>query len=122
MTVSAEILEAAVDALRARRPDMPALDQRARSRLAEVLDDPSGQSWMEPAGLLDGDSCGYPVEGGYYDVRSDLGANPATADPEVREAVLAQLVQEWADDYVLTGRARLDRSWLTHLDAGSRTT
>lgn len=117
MSVTPEVLESASDALLARRPGAPALDDRARARLAEVLADPSGESWMEPAGLLDGDSCGYPVEGGYYDVKSDLGAGPATADPAVRDAVLARLRQDWADDYVLTGRARLDRSWQGYVEA-----
>ena len=97
-----------------RHPEVPgALDDRARSRLAEVVADPDGQAWMEHAGLLDGDSCGYPVTGGYYDVKSDLAA--ATADSAVAEQVLAGMRQEWADDYVLTGRARLDRSWREHL-------
>ena len=66
---------------------------------------------MDPAGLLDGDSCGYPVTGGYYDVKSDLGSLPRRERPAVRDRVMARLVQEWADDYVLTGRARLDRPW-----------
>jgi hypothetical protein len=117
MTVTPETMDSAVDALRARRPGSPALDDRARARLAEVLADPSGESWMEPAGLLDGDSCGYPVEGGFYDVKGDLGAAPATADPAVRDSVLARLRQDWADDYVLTGRARLDRAWQGYLEA-----
>jgi hypothetical protein len=50
-------------------------------------------------------------------VKSDLGSTPATADEAVRERVLARMVQDWADDYVLTGRARLDRPWRAHLNA-----
>jgi len=120
MAVTSETLDSAADALQVRRPGSPPLDDRARARLAEVLADPSGESWMEPAGLLDGDSCGYPVEGGYYDVKSDLGAAPATADPAVRDRVLAHLRQDWADDYVLTGRARLDRPWQGYVEATGR--
>lgn len=109
-------LDAAVAALLARHPEVTGrIDDRARARLAEVLADPAGESWMDPAGLLDGDSCGYPVTGGYYDVTSDLGSLPAASDPVVRSAVMARLVQEWADDYVLTGRARLDRPWQTYV-------
>ncbi len=111
-----ESLDRAVAELLARHPEASAgLDDRARSRLAEVLADPSGQSWMDPAGLLDGDSCGYPVTGGFYDVKSDLGSLPAASDPLVREQVMARLVQEWSDDYVLTGRARLDRPWQSYV-------
>ena len=109
-------LDAAVAALLARHPEVAGgIDDRARARLAEVLADPAGESWMDPAGLLDGDSCGYPVTGGYYDVKSDLGSLPAASDPAVRAAVMARLVQEWADDYVLTGRARLDRPWQSYV-------
>lgn len=112
-------LEAEASVLLARHPEVTGgLDERARARLAEVLADPTGESWMDPAGLLDGDSCGYPVTGGFYDVKSDLGSLPAASDPAVRDAVMAQLVREWADDYVLTGRARLDRPWQSYL-AGS---
>jgi hypothetical protein len=104
----------ALAALLQRHPEVPGtLDDRARARLAEVLADPDGQGWMENAGLLDGDSCGYPVTGGYYDVKSDLAA--ATADPAAQDRVLADLRRDWADDYVLTGRARLDRSWREHV-------
>jgi len=111
-----ESLDAAVAALLARHPEVTGvIDDRARARLAEVLADPSGESWMDPAGLLDGDSCGYPVTGGFYDVKSDLGSLPAASAPEVREAVMARLVKEWADDYVLTGRARLDRPWQSYV-------
>lgn len=118
MTESAESLDDEVDALLTRNPGLAvALDDRARARMAEVVADPAGESWMEPAGLLDIDSCGYPVTGGYYDVRADLGALPSLAErPELRDAILARLVQEWADDYVLTGRARLDRPWQQHAD------
>ena len=60
--MSGESLDAAASALLARHPEATGgLDDRARARLAEVLADPSGESWMDPAGLLDGDSCGYPV-------------------------------------------------------------
>lgn len=100
-------LAAATAALGARNPGSAPLDERARARLAEVLADPAGTTWMESAGLLDGDSCGYPVTGGYYDTKDELAV--ATADPQVQEQALAGLVQAWADDYVLTGRARLDR-------------
>jgi hypothetical protein len=107
--MSDEALTAAIAALRTRHPEVAALDERARVRLAEVLGDAAGTSWMESAGLLDGDSCGYPVEGGLYDVTSDLAA--AELDEPARSAVLQRLRQLWADDYVLTGRARLDRPW-----------
>jgi hypothetical protein len=109
-------LEPAVSALLTRHPEVTGeLDERARARLAEVLADPTGESWMDPAGLLDGDSCGYPVTGGFYDVKSDLGSLPAASDAGVRDAVMSRLVQEWADDYVLTGRARLDRPWQSYV-------
>jgi hypothetical protein len=112
-----ETVDRAAAELLARHPDLTGgLDDRALSRLAEVLADPAGQSWMDPAGLLDGDSCGYPVTGGFYDVKSDLGTLPAASDPDVREAVMARLVREWADDYVLTGRARLDRPWQSYVE------
>jgi hypothetical protein len=111
-----ESLDTATSALLARHPEVTGgLDDRARARLAEVLADPSGEAWMDPAGLLDGDSCGYPVTGGFYDVKSDLGSLPAASDPVVRDRVMAQLLQEWADDYVLTGRARLDRPWQSYV-------
>lgn len=109
MPVTPEALESALAALLARRPGS-AVDDRARTRLSEVLADPDGQAWMESAGLLDGDSCGYPVEGGYYDTKSELAAAPGT-DETTRADALRHLAQAWADDYVLTGRARLDRSW-----------
>ena len=32
---------------------------------------------------------------------------------------MARLVQEWADDYVLTGRARLDRPWHSYVGGPS---
>jgi hypothetical protein len=116
--MSDDPLAAAVEALVGRHPDAAGrLDRRARARLAEVLADPDGESWMEPAGLLDGDSCGYPVTGGFYDVKSDLGSLPAASDAAVRDRVMARLVQEWADDYVLTGRARLDRTWQSYVGA-----
>jgi len=111
-----ESLEAAASALLARNPEVAGrLDDRALARLEEVVADPVGESWMDPAGLLDGDSCGYSVTGGFYDVTSDLASLPAASDPAVREQVMARLVQEWADDYVLTGRARLDRPWQTYV-------
>ena len=114
--MAGESLDAAASALLGRHPEVTGgLDDRARARLAEVLADPSGESWMDPAGLLDGDSCGYPVTGGFYDVKSDLGSLPAASDPAVQERVMAQLVQEWSDDYVLTGRARLDRPWQSYV-------
>jgi hypothetical protein len=114
--MSGESLDAASSAMLARHPEVTGgLDDRARARLAEVLADPSGESWMDPAGLLDGDSCGYPVTGGFYDVKSDLGSLPAAGDPAVQERVMARLVQEWSDDYVLTGRARLDRPWQSYV-------
>lgn len=107
-------LDHALEALLQRRPDAT-LDARARSRLAEVLADPEGETWMESAGLLDGDSCGYPVEGGYWDVKGDLDAAP-DLDEATRARVLSALVQEWADDYVAGGRANLDRKWRSYLD------
>ena len=111
-----ESLDTAASALLARHPEVTGgLDERARARLAEVLADPAGASWMDPAGLLDGDSCGYPVTGGFYDVKSDLGSLPSAGDPAVRDRVMARLVQEWSDDYVLTGRARLDRPWQSYV-------
>ncbi len=113
-----ELLDSAASELLARHPEVAGgLDDRARARLAEVLADPAGESWMDPAGLLDGDSCGYPVTGGFYDVKSDLGSLPAASDPAVRDEVMARLVREWADDYVLTGRARLDRPWQSYVGA-----
>ncbi|MDH4017575.1 MAG: hypothetical protein OEV20_09555 [Actinomycetota bacterium] len=116
-SVPDDTVEAAAAALAARHPDVGgALDDRARARLAAVLADPAGESWMDAAGLLDGDSCGYPVTGGLYDVKSDLGALPAAAaDPGLREQVIARLMQEWSDDFVLTGRARLDRPWQSYV-------
>ena len=114
--MAGESLDAAASALLGRHPEVAGgLDDRARVRLAEVLADPSGESWMDPAGLLDGDSCGYPVTGGFYDVKSDLASLPAASDPAVRDRVMARLVQEWSDDYVLTGRARLDRPWQSYV-------
>jgi hypothetical protein len=113
--VSDDSLDSAVAALLARHPEVSGLDDRARSRLTEVLADPEGESWMDPAGLLDGDSCGYPVTGGLYDVKSDLGSLPAASDPAVRAQVMSRLVTEWSDDYVLTGRARLDRPWQSYV-------
>ncbi len=70
---------------------------------------------MEAAGLLDSDSCGYPVAGGLADVRSDLAALHDALDPGIRGRVMERLQREWADDYVLTGRARLDRPWMTYV-------
>ena len=112
-----DTVDAAAATLVARHPEVGAgLDDRARARLAAVLADPAGESWMDAAGLLDGDSCGYPVTGGLYDVKSDLGALPAAAaNPELRDQVMARLIQEWSDDYVLTGRARLDRPWQSYV-------
>ncbi len=112
-----DIVDAAAAALAVRHPEVGAeLDDRARARLATVLADPAGGSWMDAAGLLDGDSCGYPVTGGLYDVKSDLAALPAAAaDPGLRDQVMARLIQEWSDDYVLTGRARLDRPWQSYV-------
>lgn len=108
----------ALAALARRRPEAAAgLDARALARLKAVVADPGGRAWMEPAGLLGSDSCGYPVAGGYQDVLGDLGALPIVAQrPEVGERVMERLVQEWADDYVLTGEARLDRPWRSYVD------
>lgn len=117
MTVTPQDVDAAVEELRVRRPDV-VVDDRARTRLAEVLADPEGQAWMESAGLLEGDSCGYPVEGGYYDVKADLAA-AADLDEQQRAGVLARAVREWSDDYVLSGRSRLDRSWRSLVDPSS---
>ena len=114
-------LQAAAAALLARHPELTGgLDQRARARLAEVVADPADESWMAAAGLMDGDSCGYPVTGGFYDVKSDLSALPAASDPAVRERVLTRLTEEWADDYVLTGSARLDRPWASYVEQSAQ--
>lgn len=103
--------------LLARHPEVVGgLDDRSRARLAQVVADPVGESWMAAAGLTDVDSCGYPVTGGLYDVRSDLAALPSAADQGVRDSVMQRLTHEWADDYVLTGRARLDRPWPSYVD------
>ena len=108
-------LDRAATDLLARHPEAPApLAGLALDRLAQVVGDPTGQVWMDRAGLLDTDSCGYPVEGGLPDVRSDL----ATAvDPATAERVLGRLQQLWVDDYVLTGRARRDRRWQDLVEA-----
>ncbi len=121
MARSVEEIDDLVAELMRRRPDIPAtLDARARARLAQVADDPQGQGWMEAAGLLATDSCGYPVEGGYYDTRSEIGARPeAAADPDLVDTVMARLIRDWADDYVLTGRARLDRPAGDYLEPGA---
>ncbi len=109
-------LDRAAEQVLARNPDVPSpLDQRALERLAQVVADPSGESWMEAAGLLDTDSCGYPVAGGLFDVRSDLAALSAARDPGSQSKVMDRLLREWADDYVLTGRARLDRPWTMYV-------
>ncbi len=116
MAGDAALPRAAAELL-ARHPELTSgLDEPASARLAEVVADPTGESWMEAAGLMDGDSCGYPVTGGFYDVKSDLSAHPAASDPEVGERVLKRMIQEWADDYVLTGSARLDRPWVTYVE------
>ncbi|MGB8022620.1 MAG: hypothetical protein WCF04_15440 [Candidatus Nanopelagicales bacterium] len=114
---SAAVAEA-LAALARRRPEAAdGLDARAVARLKTVVSDPGGQTWMEAAGLLGSDSCGYPVAGGYQDVRGDLGALPIVAQrPEVGDRVMERLIQEWADDYVLTGEARLDRPWRSYVD------
>ena len=106
-------LASAATAVAERNPGHGPLDERALARLAEVVADPNGTSWMEGAGLLDGDSCGYPMAGGYYDSKDEIAAG--SRDPAVQERVLASLVAAWADDFVLTGRARLDRSWRDYL-------
>ncbi len=73
---------------------------------------PADAPWLDAAGLRDADSCGYPVAGGYMDVRGDLAVMPAVvADPSRIDAVMGRLLQQWADDYVLTGSARLDHPW-----------
>ncbi len=119
MAHSTEELDEFVAALMHRRSDAPlVLDHRARQRLAEVVDDPEGHGWMESAGLMATDSCGYPVEGGFYDRRDQLGSLPeAAADPGFVDAVMARIIRDWADDYVLTGQARLDRPWHDYLEA-----
>lgn len=83
------------------------LDPLARQRLAQVAADPTGEAWLGAAGLLATDSCGYPVEGGYYDVKSELAAAPAGT----AERALQRALRLWAEDYVTTGSARLDRPW-----------
>ena len=121
MTAEDGALEAAAVELLARHPEVTGgLEQRARARLAEVVADPAGESWMAAAGLMDGDSCGYPVTGGFYDVKSDLDALPAASDPAVRDRVLRRLIQEWADDYVLAGSARLDRPWMSYVEQSAQ--
>lgn len=105
-TPTTQELDRAAAALRVRRPDSPALDGAARDRLAEVLADPTGSAWMDRCGLLATDSCGYPVEGGFYDIQGDLRALPqVVADPALGARAIAAVVQAWADEYVLTGRA-----------------
>ncbi|MGV1004644.1 MAG: hypothetical protein ACOYEV_07725 [Candidatus Nanopelagicales bacterium] len=84
------------------------LDERARTRLAQVAADPAGESWMASAGLLATDSCGYPVAGGYYDIKNDLAVSKK--DPAEVAEILEALRTAWAADFVTTGRARLDRS------------
>ena len=116
MSTDPTLDRAAADLL-ARHPEAAGpLAGPARDRLTQVLGDPAGQVWMDRAGLLDTDSCGYPVEGGLPDVRSDLAA---AVDPATAERVLGRLQQLWVDDYVLTGRARRDRRWqdLMEVDA-----
>lgn len=122
MSASDSSMDQHVAGLVARRPEAGAgLDARAMARLAEVVADPGGAGWMEVAGLLATDSCGYPVAGGPADVRGDIRALPEAAeDPELVDRVMGRLVQEWADDYVLTGRARLDRPWRDHLASAGR--
>jgi hypothetical protein len=84
-----------------------------------VVADPTGDAWLREAGLLDVDMCGYPVTGSLHDVRAELASAPGL-DPGARELILARLRQDWADDYVLTGRARLDRHWQAYVpDAGT---
>ncbi len=88
--------------------DRGELDPLARKRLAQVAADPNGEAWLEAAGLLATDSCGYPVEGGYYDVKSELAA---AAEPDRAAQALQRLLRQWAEDYVTSGSARLDRAW-----------
>lgn len=103
---------AELDAYGRRHPDSPALDRFQLTRLATYAADPMGEGWQEQAGLLGTDSCGYPVAGGMFDVRSDMAASPlAVGHPGATELALAALRVSWADDYIQTGSARLDRGW-----------
>lgn len=106
-------IEQARAAFLERHPELSGLDERAEARLREVVVDPGG-GWMDSAGLLDGDSCGYPVEGGYYDVKGELES--MSSDEAQRKGVLDRLLADWADDYVLGGRARLDRPWRQYVE------
>lgn len=97
-------------------PDAPGPDALMLTRIAIVALDPSGAAWQEAAGLLDTDSCGYPVAGGLNDVRSDLAASPlAAGNPQASDAVLARLRAEWLADYLATGSADLARPWQQYL-------
>jgi hypothetical protein len=99
-----------------RHPGSAPLDPPALGRLANYALDPRGQGWADAAGLLSSDSCGYPVAGGLYDVQGDVAASPlARANPGAAEAVMDQLRAEWADDYITTGSANLERSWQEYL-------
>jgi hypothetical protein len=114
-------LTAAATALRARRAEAPdPLDARCTARLAAVVADPTGDAWLREAGLLDVDMCGYPVTGSLHDVRSEVASAPGL-DSSGREQILARLRQDWADDYVLTGRARLDRRWQAYVPGAGAT-
>lgn len=96
------------------------LDDLMLGRLALVALDPGGDAWMDRAGLLGSDSCGYPVEGGYYDVSSDLGSHPlVVSTPDLKDRVLARLQQEWADGYVLTGSASSELPWRDYVAAAA---
>lgn len=113
---------AAVADFRRDHPDAPAADPLLLTRIATVALDPSGAAWQEAAGLLDTDSCGYPVAGGLNDVRSDLAAHPlASANPQLSEAVLARLREQWLADYLQTGSADLARPWQEYLSQAGPT-
>lgn len=86
--------------------DLPALDEAALVRLAHLAR--GGNDWMDRAGLLTTDSCGYPEAGGFYDTSSDLLA-AVGGDAARRDEALGRITRDWARDYVTAGRARRDR-------------
>lgn len=100
----------------ARHPEATELDNFQVLRLAIHALDGEGQYWMDQAGLLATDSCGYPVSGGFYDVNSDLSATPVVAaQPAVGELVRQQLLAQWADSYIATGSSDLGLPWRDYL-------
>lgn len=82
------------------------LDDAALVRLAHVAK--GGNDWMDRAGLLTTDSCGYPEAGGYYETSSDLLA-ALGGDAALRDQALETATRDWALDYITNGQARRDR-------------